>query len=104
MSDRNLVWALGGKCLFRMAVIASKVYMLKAEKQREIYREQGLVNEGSVRQLQHRLVRHVNRTDMASKQANNKEKTSPRKDLSLHATRFVPQEHFGGSHVFRCGK
>jgi len=55
-------------CLFCMAVTASEVYKFNAEKLRQLCSEKGLDNEGPVRLLRQRLVRHLTETSMARKQ------------------------------------
>jgi len=89
--------------MFRMAVTASNVYKFNAEKLRQICSHKGLDNEGPIRLLQQRLLRHFSGTGMASKQATYTEQASARRDLSLDATRFGPQEHFVVSHVLGYG-
>jgi len=61
-----------------------------------------LDNEGPVRLLRLRLVRHFTGTSMASKQDPGTERASPRRDLSLEATHSGPQERSGCSQVGDC--
>ena len=86
-----------------MAVTASDVYKFNAEKLRQLCSEEELDNEGLVRLLLQRLVRHLTGTSMASKQNTETDQASARSDLSLDATRSGPQEHFFGSRVVGCG-
>jgi len=69
LSGWILVWALLGKCLFRMAVCASKDYEFNAEKINQICSNKRLDDKGPVRLLQQSLVRHLTGNDMASKHA-----------------------------------
>jgi len=82
-----------------MAVTVSEIYKFNVEKLRHLCSEEGLDNEGPVRLLRERLVRHLTGTSMASKQDTETVQASARSDWSLDATRGGPQDHFLGSHV-----
>ena len=51
-----------------MALTASEIYKLTAEKLRQLCSEEGLDSEGPVQSLRQRLVRHLSMSVMASKQ------------------------------------
>ena len=82
-----------------MALTASEIYKLTAEKLRQLCSEEGLDSEGPVRSLQQRLVRHLSMSMMASKQYTEPEQASAQTDLSLDVTIGEPQNRNNSSHV-----
>ena len=86
-----------------MAVTPSEVYKFNAEKQRQIYSENELDDEGPLRVLRQKLVGHWTGTSMAMKQQTENVQARALCDLSLDSTCGGHQEIFLGSHVGCCG-
>ena len=74
-----------------MALTASEIYKLTAEKLRQLCSEEGLDSEGPVRLLRQRLLRLLTTIMMASKQDVESEQASVQSNLSSDVTHGGPQ-------------